>query len=740
MKQDKSSYPSFKANQILSADDLTNRFEYLDEQARLTRANLIGTGIVCGLEPSLKKDGNISISKGYGITTDGYIIGEDVSSPNTNEDQEIILQFLKKDVKITINGEEEKITCTELFTGKSTGNSESINNNLEPLDKSILSDNIFLLYLDISEDSVEDISPCSGDDGRGGEVKTTVRYLLVSKEELGQIAVNKALSLKDDTSQLKRVPMPRIQLAPDGGADKDYVQGAFKKSIDEVASKVKTALDDAYGLFQLFPTDKYPRNPFDEIETKDAFLEALFNKNPPDPLPAIDGEYFQNYYDFFDDLLKAYEEFRQKGQELLHQCNQSCLTEGDFPRHLVLGAFYLPIETEEIELIENDRHDFRPSSVTATSDTAACIQELRDLFNRLVTIIAYFNPNPITSPTSNDIRLTPSIYGAIPLSEKAVPYYYHNLVDEQTAKAIPYGIWTCRKDNEEGIGYWYDNVGEKYYGYYHQNNWMDYDLEQYNFVRFEGHINQQTDAVMLKLQEFKLEYCLPIEVVALSTGNVENDKCISDSQEFQFEVLRRETAAALQQLRNKLLAISRKKKKVAQKAQAERETAETAKQEADATLTAAAGTADEGAARERAVQAEKELNAAIKKAEAELNAAEKARLEADIAKSAKDTTQAIKFPPESDVDRDAYNKLFVLSHIDSGIAVSFLHWLDTAMATYQHCLRRHHLTSLAAFIQEHPGIQHKSGVPIGGTFILVYDENNMVIADFCLPYRVTQPD
>lgn len=49
------------------------------------------------------------------------------------------------------------------------------------------------------------------------------------------------------------------------------------------------------------------------------------------------------------------------------------------------------------------------------------------------------------------------------------------------------------------------------------------------------------------------------------------------------------------------------------------------------------------------------------------------------------------------------------------------------------------------FVRKHPGLEHKAGVPMGGTFVMVYagalreesDDNipeNTVVADFCLPY------
>ena len=73
-------YPIFEANQVLSDLHLNETFNYLDEQDRLTRANLIGIGIVCGLEISLDVGEaaapKIRQTKGCGVTSEGYLIVE----------------------------------------------------------------------------------------------------------------------------------------------------------------------------------------------------------------------------------------------------------------------------------------------------------------------------------------------------------------------------------------------------------------------------------------------------------------------------------------------------------------------------------------------------------------------------------------------------------------------------------------------------------------------------------------
>src|SRR6266702_7577971 len=71
-------FPVFEANQVLTSGHLNDVFDYLDQQTRLTRSNLIGIGIVCGLEIELDTSAGTAIllSKGCGVTSEGYLIVE----------------------------------------------------------------------------------------------------------------------------------------------------------------------------------------------------------------------------------------------------------------------------------------------------------------------------------------------------------------------------------------------------------------------------------------------------------------------------------------------------------------------------------------------------------------------------------------------------------------------------------------------------------------------------------------
>src|SRR5574343_241757 len=64
----------FERDQVLNEKQLNSLTEYLDDQSRLTRTQLLGVGVLGGLWPTLGKE-SLIISKGVGVTTDGDVLG-----------------------------------------------------------------------------------------------------------------------------------------------------------------------------------------------------------------------------------------------------------------------------------------------------------------------------------------------------------------------------------------------------------------------------------------------------------------------------------------------------------------------------------------------------------------------------------------------------------------------------------------------------------------------------------------
>ena len=67
-------YAIFERDQVLTETQLNSVVEYLDDQSRLTRTQLLGIGIVGGLWPTVGKE-QIIVGKGVGVTSDGDLIG-----------------------------------------------------------------------------------------------------------------------------------------------------------------------------------------------------------------------------------------------------------------------------------------------------------------------------------------------------------------------------------------------------------------------------------------------------------------------------------------------------------------------------------------------------------------------------------------------------------------------------------------------------------------------------------------
>src|SRR5258708_22946380 len=168
-------YPEYVADQVLTAHDLNESFKYLDEQGRMTRTNLIGIGIVCGL--TIKTGTalfSITITKGVGVTSQGYL----VSVPETTYTKFVSFDPVK-----------DKIY--DRFV--SAGPPPSKNFDLWELEQASVDDAADLSTLDLSDKAVmlfvellqvgnKNCDPNSCDD-KGKHFEVTFRPLLITKTD-----------------------------------------------------------------------------------------------------------------------------------------------------------------------------------------------------------------------------------------------------------------------------------------------------------------------------------------------------------------------------------------------------------------------------------------------------------------------------------------------------------------------------------------------------------------------------
>lgn len=724
------SYPIFELNQTLSHHDLNNLFKYLNKQDLLTRANLVGTGIISGLEATFdEKENWIRISKGCGITSEGYLI------------------FVPEDkyYRYYNKFEGNLLSCAKLPT--ITGTHYELDNTLRTegiiIDKDTLTKNVVALHY---EEIDQQASCCSIKDNRGSSNIVTIRVLLVPN---GNIPKNDSLLSRSIVNEKISTPIQRLNtVTPDEIVEK----------LKGVAKNIKDNIGAAYNVFSTILRDVSIG-----IDTI-----SILGRIPQDK-----DNNTLNHYNFFCDLIEAYEEFRQCGEKVLLDYRPTVV---NFPCHLILNGNY--------------RHHFRPA--TASDDYA----QLNRLWSRIVTMIEYFNPDVASAPaTDNSIRLTPSVYGAVPLSEKAVPYYYKKIdvaATSENQKALDdhlHKAWTDRKNK---IGYWY----EWYNDSDTSASYLNYDLEQYNLVRIEGHVNISYDyeegtakkTRKKQIEDIARQCNLPIAVIALRKTPSDGERCISESQEKILAALQNSAKEFVLNIKDSIkieefltsasnqadtaLDVAEEAKQAAKSTVAEKmvndavgkvKTAVDLAKLANTTKTAATAIAAKKAAETattamneaekiaKGTTAEKAVNNAVTET---VEAAQKIAKAAQAvqAKEAADAIGKEELNLESclnSVDRitSTYEKVFSFACQNTNLKdhcqkiSSFLQWLDTTQMIHQQCEAKNVFSSFGSFKEKHPGLQHKSGVPIGGTFILVYDEKkNTVIADFCLPYRVTQPD
>lgn len=550
MKFTQDIYPVFEANQVLSDLHLNEIFNYLDEQDRLTRANLIGIGIVCGLEINLNPPGTtdptIRLTKGCGVTSEGYLIVEpgDVDLVRYREyvlPQEPDYPPFKDQASAG-----KQFDLWELFPA---GEPETTTLGASA---GFLNDKAVLLFLELKKEGLRNCSPNNCDD-KGAKITATVRRLLIKVEDLAKViaAANQLegnLTLADLDSALSTrlnlpdVHMPRYDVPNTSPATSRDVLAAFLALFQagKLALKTGTALIAAYNAFKPIVQGAYPSNPFAAFAVTFGFLDDA-------PKTTAQVRFLPYYVDFFDDLLKAYDEFRWKGAELLCAC---CPPEALFPRHLMLGA----LAPNLVANASHYRHPFLASP--AVGDCGEQTEEVRRLFQRLVEMIAQFSITPklpevkSRSITDPQIRITPSKAGDVLLSGRAIPYYY-----SQEGTPPLYRLWNVEKSRRNRAHHNLSYRSDEYTpaAPVFVTEALRYDLEPYNFLRIEGHLGKEYQAVLNTLLSLKARYRLPIDIIALRAGvfdesisvDLKKDECRFQDLESLYDALREELLSAL---------------------------------------------------------------------------------------------------------------------------------------------------------------------------------------------------
>ncbi|WPU91357.1 hypothetical protein SNE25_18730 [Mucilaginibacter sabulilitoris] len=512
-------YIVFEPDQVLTNDHLNETFNYLDQQNRWTRNKLIGIGIVCGLEITLRP-GIIGVTKGCGVTSQGYLITQNSTQytyylPYNAIDVPADLPFVYDKgalpfYKPFCTGKEVwMLLSDEQFKTLESADKLKAKTLSTPGIK--LSDYVVVLFLEARE---TDLKNCDTQDcnNKGEKMEFQVRPLLVKKTDLPGNAIVPAtrgdvVLPKLQTNLVYQIPLKRFNVPYTDLNTTDNIIDAFLKLADDATlTLVSNAYNDTYTKYSTIL--KVSSNPFANLlNDLKKYRDLLLKQNP------IFIEYF---YDFIDDLIKAYYEFSSKISGVISTC---CPDENLFPLHLVLGDASL---ASNAYVKDSDRNYFIYSPLFAKMGTESA--EVILLFNRMMILIKNFMAQNKDILSQSTIKITPSQYEFPWLSERAIPYYYKiNTVGAELYKAWSY-YKTSRGNAVFNLSY---NAG-----LYNSNTLVTqpllYDIESYNFFRVEGHIGQNYQTVLTNILNQRLNFNLPFDVVAVSAEQLSGDATLPD--------------------------------------------------------------------------------------------------------------------------------------------------------------------------------------------------------------------
>ncbi|BAY29889.1 hypothetical protein NIES2107_17330 [Nostoc carneum NIES-2107] len=562
------SYPIFTPNQVLTKDDLNQVVNYLDGQNRLTRAYLIGTGIVWGMDLSSTFDNTkaqIQISAGCGITSEGYLI----SVPITILTHYKIDQPISEVLFTPTPQEKEPVNATspktykviELFD-QSAANLLALNQDPngtardEAAFKKFLSENILVVVYEIQD--VETDFCLLDFDRLSNQRNFNLRFFLLprSPQENKPDTIS-ADSLLQKGYQFDQLPEPWPEFAKQYGTSavfetnshflkefdaeiqdfKDFAPKiqrfgyvaaekkvdltkinsytSFRQNYYLVCTNAIAAIDKAFPkLFQLFSPffssfNPASNNDFSQIRQR---LQKLLDSIQNPTVSATTAEVpeapytLQYFYDYLSELVAAYDELAEAAFDLMDDCAPDTQR---FPKFLLLGIIPPPDQTDPVIAPPSAyRSHFTQPPINNAEQSR--VKQVRYLYQRLLKLCqpdSYYLLPYYNTP----IKITPSKDRSVTLSQQAIPYYfnYPNL----------YRYWSYdayRKGRSEQLPAYFSQKNAP------PRDELLYRLDGYNFYRIEGHIGKSTSKALNIIQQYQQQYNLPFDVIILKCASFQS--------------------------------------------------------------------------------------------------------------------------------------------------------------------------------------------------------------------------
>ncbi len=382
-------YPEFVPNQILTNTQLNRLREHLERQELHTRLRLAGTGIVCGFNWAVVTSPNpaIELSEGYGISSDGELIEQCGTAVYTH--RRAYVDPDRDETGAPRYPQWRKATqIIELIDPATMGGTDLPEDAVPLTAADITLNRVLVLYL---EHEPVDLNSClvTSCDNKGLNINVRVRALLVKKSDLSTAPGCAAPPV------LERIPRMHAISDPQKITNAEELTEAFGIIVTRfprTLGKKIWSLFDSHAAF--LDVDKFT----------DADLDALAGKLLGDG-PA------QYRYDALVDFACAYNEAALAAYSLVEQCCPN----GDFPRHLMLGA---------LDGTPSFRNEFLPAPIRNVAQ--GDLERVRMLFLRLRAMIngLSFGAHP------GAVAIWPSHTAGYALGRRALPYYFGRIAPD----------------------------------------------------------------------------------------------------------------------------------------------------------------------------------------------------------------------------------------------------------------------------------------------------------------------
>lgn len=521
MEQKIFKYPYYRASQFLTSQDLNDSFSYVEEQKRLTRTKMIGSGIISGLNfDSVRNEANVltevTVNAGFGVTSDGY----SVSYPKPVA-YKFMVPYSEFDAKEDVSNAEISFLKSfsgikyMLYTAEEIDSKKFILNTdlIKPIQipQSEYEKFCLAIVVDLKTETSFNCNPSDCN------INSSYKNMVYRPVLLDISSLEKINSFYADLNYLQIQKLSHI---------------SDLKTVDKFNKKILTVLEtDAKRIEDfLHQTAELVAGLLDKEN-------VMLKKALKTFLKALSGDVSVYYLSYLNDLQAAINEFVNAYNNYIQKYAFSSASRTDLL--LVLGV---------VPYIKNDIYRYTFAETANNEQFNADSEIVSKLYIRIAMLIEDFMPSkdlsslifhltksnfkfsrrytgdfkfekiktPKIKDVSKCIKLIPCKGYGEKLGNRSIPYYYDIVNERRSAKFLK--SWHAH-DLDTSLDliynyYWSDLSATENY----ETEFM-LNLNDYPFYRIEGHLGLSIDPVYDYLGGLIKELDIPVQILKIDITN-----------------------------------------------------------------------------------------------------------------------------------------------------------------------------------------------------------------------------